>query len=70
MSEDKKEYNKPYIEFSTIADAGMVSIIGGNWGDLVYKINGGSPKESALNEAYKLALTLSVPLWSDGKRLI
>lgn len=63
----KPEIFRPYILLKRIADAGMVSIHGGSYSsnDLVFEVNGGSPFQSAYNEAFKLALACQLPLWRE-----
>lgn len=55
----------PYIVIEKFSSAGIVTIYGGSYSCncMEYKVNGGSPFQSAYNEAYLLALSTQRPLW-------
>ena len=59
----KPDMFKPYILLDKCAGAGIITIIGGHCSNMKFTVNGGSPYQSAYNEAFELAVTLRVPLW-------
>jgi len=63
----KADMFNPYIKLEKIADAGMITIVGGHCSDLHYKVCGGQPWEYAYKDAFKLATATDLPLWHNDK---
>ena len=56
----------PYIEFETMAGAGMYKIHGGSGAlnTFTYEAGLGSPLKPSLGSAFALALSSQIPLWT------
>lgn len=67
MTEQKKiepDIFSPYILLEQVSTAGVIKIRGGHCSDMEYQICGGSPYQAAYNDAFKLAVTAKLPLWT------